>query len=258
MLEFVKETALQAGQKCLQAAEQMDRVEIAYKGAIDLVTSVDREVERFIRGEIERKFPAHQVVGEEDGESGTSGTYRWFIDPIDGTNSFIHGLPGFCVSISCEKDGEPEVAAIYAPVLKQLFSAERGAGAYLNGEKLQVTTCTRLIESIWATGFACVRGNLEKNNLDNFSRILPEIRDFRRMGSAALDLAWVAAGRLDGYWELGVNRYDVSAGILLVEEAGGSVCDMSGAKRYPEDGIVASNGYLTESFLSVLRNGDSG
>jgi myo-inositol-1(or 4)-monophosphatase len=251
MLEVAKNMALQAGAICRDAAREMATVRIEYKGATDLVTEVDQRVEDFLIGEIRKFYPDHAIFGEERGSSGT-GSYRWVIDPIDGTNSFIQGLPWYGVSIAVKVDGDARIGVVYAPVLEQLFYASKGEGAYLNGRRLQVSATAEMLDAVMATGFACVRAGLKKNNLDNFCRIVPKLRDVRRLGSAALDLAYVAAGKLDGFWELALNEYDVAAGVLLVEEAGGRVCDFHGGPAYPEQGIVATNGRLTERLLALL------
>lgn len=251
MLDEVKNMARQAGAICLEAAKEMASVRIEYKGATDLVTEVDQRVEDFLIQQIRSRYPDHAIFGEERGRSG-SGRYRWVIDPIDGTNSFIQGLPWYGVSIAVQIDGETRFGVIYAPVLDQLFYGSRGGGAFLNGRRLGVSVTSELIESVMATGFACVRAGLEHNNLSNFTRIVPQLRDVRRLGSAALDLAYVAAGNLDGYWELALNEYDVAAGVLLVQEAGGDVCDFSGGRDYPQAGIVATNGKLTSMLLNQL------
>lgn len=249
----MKSIAIHAGEMCQEATASLGGIEVEYKSAKDLVTATDKEVEFFLTSRIKEKFPDHTIVGEEGGVHEAGGDGRWFIDPIDGTVSFVHGQPGYSVSIGYQEKEVTVAGVVYSPVLGQMFSAQRGRGAYLNDNPIHVTATSRLIEAVFATGFSCLRARLEKNNLGAFNRIIPEIRDFRRMGSAALDLAYVAAGKLDGFWEMNLNSYDVVAGALLVEEAGGHVCDFEGEKQFPERGIVATNGVLTNPFLGLLN-----
>lgn len=251
MLERIKSMAVEAGKMCLEASADMTKIKIEHKGTTDMVTEVDKKVEDFLVSSIRKHFPDHTIVGEERGTSGT-GDCRWCIDPIDGTNSFIQGLPGYCVSIAYEEQDGRRIGVIYAPVLEQLFYSEKGQGAYLNNRRLHVSQTSRMIESVWATGFACIRAGSSRNNLLNFSRILPQIRDIRRMGSAALDLAYVAAGKLDGFWEMDLKVYDIAAGVLLVEEAGGVVCDFTGEQNYPANGLLACNGILVSPLMAML------
>ena len=156
------------------------------------------------------------------------------------------------MSIGLKKKGELICGGVYAPALKQMFLAARGEGATLNGKPIQVSQCTRLVNSVLATGFACLRSGLEHNNLTYFNRIMPEIRDVRRCGSAALDLAYVAAGKYDGFWEMNLNDYDVAAGVLLVIEAGGRICDFNGGSRYPDQGIIGTNSRIDRELLTFF------
>ena len=202
---------------------------------------------------IHAKFPAHDIYGEETGRSGSNSEFCWIIDPIDGTTSYIHQTPYFSISIGLQQNGVNIAGAVCAPKLGELFWAEKGQGAFLNGERIRVSTRNALGQSLVATGFACIRSGWKENNLKYFSRLMPDIRDIRRCGSAAVDLAYVAAGRYDGFWEMCLNIYDVAAGVLLVEEAGGIVTDMAGGKNFPEHGIAASNGLIHDKFLSYFK-----
>lgn len=253
MRDFIERIIKEAGQICLDEQGQLRQGDIGYKGPRDLVTPVDRAVERFLVKRIRAEYPGHDIIGEEDGEQVSGSRWCWIIDPIDGTTSYCHGLPSFSVSIALRTDGELTHGAVYAPALAQLFQAERGQGARLNGKRMRVSSCRTLSSALLATGFACLRDErLERNNLFYLNRLLPKIRDIRRCGSAALDLAWVAAGKMDGFWEMNLNIYDVAAGVLLVREAGGTVSDFSGAADFPEKGIIASNFYLTAPLLENL------
>ncbi len=256
MIEFIEKIAKEAGKICLRSAVTMSEEKMEFKGIRDLVTTADREVESFLVSEIRALYPDHRIIGEEGGtREGTGhGECRecgeWIIDPIDGTVSFFHGQPYYSISIAYREQGVLQAGVVYAPALGQLFSAQRGKGAFLNGtERLQVSSVSSMINAVLATGFACLRAGREPNNLIYLNRILPQIRDIRRCGSAALDLAYVAAGKVDGFWEMELNLYDVAAGVLLVEEAGGRVRDMRGGTDFPQEGIVAGNNFVMEQLL---------
>ncbi|MGL1931197.1 MAG: inositol monophosphatase [Desulfotalea sp.] len=252
MLTFIKEIAFRAGSLAQQEQGGLKTSDISFKSARDLVSRVDILVEEFLVSEVRSRYPNHAIIGEEGGRQGESSTHCWYIDPIDGTTSYCHGLPGYSVSIGYEKEGQMIAAAVFAPEFKQMFLAERGAGATLNGKKISVSSKERLIESVLATGFTCMRNAGTPSNIPIFNELLPKIRDFRRMGSAAIDLAYVAAGKLDGFWELNLNSYDVAAGALLVQEAGGEVVDFNGGGDYPKKGIVATNPFIKDELLGYL------
>ncbi len=254
MIGFLKKLAWEAGEICLQHSPTLSGADLDFKGTRDLVTVVDKKVENHIISAITEKFPDHDIIGEETGATRKGSDSCWIIDPIDGTTSYFHGQPYYSVSIAFQKNGILEAAVVYAPALGQLFSAERGGGAWLNGtQRLKVSQTENMINCLLATGFACLRAGREPNNLLYLSRILPKIRDIRRCGSAAVDMAYVAAGKVDGFWEMDLNIYDIAAGVLLVEEAGGVVSDMNGKKNYPGDGIVATNGRITNDLISYLE-----
>ena len=254
MIEFIKEIARQAGATALDEMKRLDASRVHAKGTDkDMVTEVDRMIEDQLIAAIHGRFPEHDIYGEETGRSGSGSEFCWIIDPIDGTTSYIHQTPYFSISIGLQRNGENIAGTVYAPKLGELFWAEKGRGAFLNGERIRVSPRNVLGQSLVATGFACIRAGLKENNLKYFTRIMPDIRDIRRCGSAAVDLAYVACGRYDGFWEMSLNIYDVAAGVLLVEEAGGTVSDMSGGKSFPEQGIVASNGLIHDKFLSYFK-----
>ena len=256
-LSFITEVARGAGKIAREESEKIrsgnHEVELSRKSSKDLVTETDKRVEDYIISRILDKFPSHDIFGEETGTTDKGSSYTWIIDPIDGTTSFVHGQPFFSVSIALYKNKLPLAGAVYAPVLDELFTAEKGAGSFLNGRKITVSSADRLIDSVLATGFACLRADLPENNLPYFNRIAPVIRGIRRYGSAALDLAYVAAGRLDGFWELNLKPYDIAAGILLVMESGGEICDFDHAEAYPENGIIATNGKITDELISCMK-----
>lgn len=252
MRTFIEQLAQKAGAICLEASARKEFTVTLKNGERDPVTSIDRQVEEFLRKEIAKTYPDHAIIGEEGGRSGTTESWHWLLDPIDGTVSFMRGQPGYTISIACRNGQQGVAAAVYAPVMNQLFTAERGKGAWLNGERIHVSSCAELGKAVLGTGFACLRENLETNNLAVLPKIMPEIVDIRRVGSAALDLAYVAAGKFDGWWEFILNDYDIAAGALLIEEAGGELCDFSGGNNYPKAGIIATNGKLTEAIRSFM------
>jgi myo-inositol-1(or 4)-monophosphatase len=226
---------------------------------IDIVTAADTEAEAWIVGELRRQFPAHHIVGEEGGGQGAAAAgapYQWFVDPIDGTVNFASKLPHFCTSIALTTpDRQPLLGVIYDPTRRELFTAVRGQGAQLNGQPLRVTDTAELVDAVITSGFPYDKHTNPDNNLREWSAFLRKIRGERRLGSAALDFAYVAAGRLDGYWEQNLQPYDALAGMLLVREAGGTVTDYRGGpdpQHAPRGRYVASNGRLHAAMLAVL------
>ena len=231
-------------------------VEVGKKGRIDLVTQVDLEVERWFRGMIRERFPSHAVLAEElDDQSGgtESAEHCWVFDPIDGTVNYAHGLPIFCASLALEIDGVPSVAAVYDPSREELFTAERGAGARLNGAPLRVSATPTLVDAMLCTGFPYDVHETVDEVIGLFGAFVGEARAVRRLGSAALDLCYVAAGRFDGFWEQRLHPWDMAAGALLVAEAGGRVSTMAGTPFDSREGsIVATNGPLHEIMLATI------
>ena len=253
------EAALAAGRIHLKYFRQP--VDVRKKGPIDLVTTADLEAEHEFRALIASRFPDHTVLGEEHsaGASSTASTRcRWIIDPLDGTTNFAHGLALFCVSLALEVDGRIEVAVVYDPVAEELFTAERGAGTRLNGHPIRVSEREELVDGLLCTGFPYTVRSGRARQVDVFSSFLGRARAVRRLGSAALDLCYVAAGRLDGFWEEQLHPWDVAAGALIVQEAGGWV---TGFDDQPVDlfrgQIVASNGRLHGQMLSIINATDS-
>jgi myo-inositol-1(or 4)-monophosphatase len=228
------------------------------KGTIDLVTEIDREVERMFRALIAARFPEHDVLAEEfeargDRERGARCT--WVFDPVDGTTNYAHGLPIFCSAASLEIDGDAVVAAVYDPSRRELFTAERGSGAWLNGTPMRVTSADRLIDALLCTGFPYTVQEDPGSLLDIFGAFIRTSRAVRRLGSAAIDLCYVAAGRLDGFYEMQLNPWDISAGALLVREAGGLVTDASGGPFDSRRGeIIASNGRIHDALVDTIQS----
>lgn len=253
LLALAERLARQAGE--IQRSRYESQLEIQTKSAeIDLVTEVDRECEALIVSGVESERPGDAILAEEGGarEQATA-DWRWIIDPLDGTVNYAHGFPRFCVSIGIEYRGRRQVALVYDPLLDECFRAVRGAGASLGQRRLRVSTATALGQSLVATGFAYDVHRSSADNLGHFGRMLKAARGIRRDGSAALDLCYVASGRLDAYWEFKLHPWDVAAGILIVEEAGGRVSDRSGGP-VPASGaeVVASNGEIHDEVLAHL------
>jgi myo-inositol-1(or 4)-monophosphatase len=222
---------------------------------IDLVTDVDHATDALIAERLRAARPGDGVLSEELGDRPGRSGFTWVIDPLDGTTNYAHGFPHFAVSIGIERAGARIAGVVYDPLRDELFAAERGAGAQLNGEKVRVSTTGDLRSSLLGTGFAYDVHSAKVDNLDYFGRFIKRAQAVRRAGSAALDLAYVACARFDGFWELSLHPWDVCAGALLVEEAGGEVTDLDGSP-VPRSGqrIVASNGRIHRAMLAVLRD----
>ena len=216
------------------------------------VTSGDVEVEEFMKGELRKILPAAGFLGEEGGEEGEK-ELRWVLDPVDGTVNYLHSLPHFAISLSLEEKGMPVMGFVYDVWRKELFFARKGEGAFLNGKRIKVSGERELSRSLISTGFPRLP-ELRERNLRIFCGLLPLVQSLRRLGSASLDLAYVACGRLEGFWEIGLNRWDISAGVLLVKEAGGEVTDFEGETGFLEKReLLATNGKLHGELLSHIQ-----
>jgi myo-inositol-1(or 4)-monophosphatase len=224
------------------------------KGEFDLVTEADRASEQLIVSRLRELYPDHAIVAEEGGgQSGHSG-YCWYVDPLDGTTNFAHGFPVYNVTLGLEKDGELIAGVVFDPTRDEMFSAAKGAGAFLNGRRIAVSSATRLEESLAATGFPSRKRHLNVN-VHFFYQLAMISHGVRRAGAAAIDLAYVACGRLDAFWEFALNPWDVAAGILLIEEAGGTVTSMRGAAReLRSPDLVATNGHLHPEILRLFAD----
>ena len=248
------EIVLRAGE--IQTSRRDTGFRIEKKGAIDLVTEVDLECEQMCRAVIAARFPDHAVLAEEQGTGPTvkESRYRWVFDPLDGTTNYAHGLPIFCASLALEIDGRAEVGAVYDPTRRELFTAERGEGAFLNGNLLKVSGTGDLLDALLVTGFPYELQNRATDLVDLFGVFLGRARAVRRLGSAALDLCYVAAGRFEGFWEQYLKPWDVSAGALIVEEAGGRMTGIDGSPFDTSAGhLIASNGRVHDDMLAVVR-----
>jgi myo-inositol-1(or 4)-monophosphatase len=238
-------------------------VQTEYKGDVDIVTVADRTVEKLIRTRLAVVFPDHGVYGEEGTRDGLDREFRWYVDPLDGTTNFAHGFPQFCVSLGLEhrpsgmgpkEDGSLVAGVIYDPLRDELFSGEKGRGAFLNGKPMHVSAIPTLAEALLSTGFPS-RKRHASPNIHFYQEFTLRSHGVRRAGSAALDLAYVAAGRTEAFWEFNLNPWDTAAGILLVEEAGGCVTDFSGKHcRIASEEILASNGHIQSELLALFSN----
>jgi myo-inositol-1(or 4)-monophosphatase len=230
--------------------------DIEYKGSVDLVTSVDRRCEAAITGRIRDRFPDHDMVSEESESPLTGSPFRWHVDPLDGTTNYVHGYPCFSVAIALEVEGEMTMGVVYDPVRDEMFYGTKGHGAFLNGRRIRVSPTADLDHSLLATGFPYDIRRSRENNIDYFTRFSLVSQGVRQDGSAALDLCYVAMGRFDGYWEMKLASWDLAAGTLVVQEAGGRVSGFGGGRFRIESGeVLASNGCIHEQMISVLSDG---
>jgi myo-inositol-1(or 4)-monophosphatase len=258
MLNIAVRAARRAGSIITRNFEQIDRLEIITKSPNDFVTEVDRQAEQVIIETLHDAYPSHGILAEESGEApgrkGNDEDYQWIIDPLDGTTNFLHGFPQFAVSIGLRYKGRLEQAVIYDPLRQELFTASRGAGAQLNDRRLRVSTRKGLEGALLGTGFPFKEQKYLDTYLATFKALTPVTAGIRRPGSAALDLAYVAAGRLDGFWEIGLQPWDMAAGALLVQEAGGLVSDFGGGNEFMETGnLVAGNPKVFKAMLQAIR-----
>ena len=250
-IDVAEAAAREAGEKLKKKLGKIREIE--FKGKNNLVTEVDKLSERTIIDRIKRSFPSHDIFAEESGRHSKNSDHVWIIDPLDGTTNYAHAYPFFSVSIALEVGGVVEAGLVYDPVKDELFTAERGNGALLNGEGIRVSDSQNLGHSHLATGFVHENNKMVEDNLKHFANFIRRARAVRRDGSAALDLCYVACARFDGFWELGLNPWDTAAGVLIVEEAGGKITDFKGGKFsiYVKE-ILTSNGRIHGEMIDVL------
>jgi myo-inositol-1(or 4)-monophosphatase len=251
-LEDVTDQAARAIMSYFQGRFRIDRKDTSPEG-IDIVTDADRASEDIILAAIRREFPGHDILTEETTLSRTGSPWLWLVDPLDGTVNFTHGIPVFSVSIALMNNGILVAGMVYDPTRMERFRAIRNQGAYLNGNPIRVSGVDRINKSMVATGFPYDKAYSSVNNLAEFSRVVRRVQGIRRGGSAAIDLSYVACGRLDGFWELKLKPWDMAAGMLLVEEAGGRVTDLTGKRTdVYTDNILATNGIVHDLLVGVL------
>ena len=256
MVTIALRAARKAGDLIVRASDELDRVGHQAKGVADYVTEVDIAAEQEILYQLGKAYPDHAFLAEESGQTGNAKSdHLWVIDPLDGTSNFMRGIPHYCVSIACIVDGRLAHAVVFDPVRQEEFTASRGRGAQLNGHRLRVSNRTDLRECLLGTGIPFL--GHEQQRLPQYTQTLAELAaqcmGIRRAGAAALDLAYVAAGRFDGFWETGLERWDIAAGALIIKEAGGLISDLSGAERYLDNGqVVCGNPKIFKQLLSTV------
>jgi len=253
-IRTASEIARQAGALLLEYLARGVTTEYKGAGTVDVVTAADRASEKLIVESLRDAFPDHGIIGEEGSRTQPSGEYLWYVDPLDGTTNFAHGFPVFCVSIGLAKSNEVIAGVVFDPTRNELFAAERGAGAMLNGKRIQVSQVAKLGESLLGTGFPSKKRHLNPN-IHFYHQLTLRSHGLRRAGSAALDLSCVAAGRYDGYWEFNLNAWDTSAGVLLVEEAGGKVTHVDGSKFdvAASRDVLATNGLIHQELMGEMQ-----
>ena len=246
--------ARQAGEILLNGVGK--NIQIDHKSEIDLVTEIDRRSEAFLLDMIRKHYPNDRIVAEESGVIQGKNGHVWHIDPLDGTVNYAHGIPFYSVSLGYVQDGEISLGVVYDPARDECYTAQRGQGAFLNGTPIRVSTADELIRSLLVTGFPYDIRERKDNNLDHYSNLSLRSQGVRRLGSAALDLCYVAAGRLEGFWEVQIQSYDIAAGVLIVKEAGGTVTDVRGGPDFlvPPCSVLATNGRIHQAMLDALWN----
>lgn len=255
MLTIARRAAEEAGRLIERGYRDLSRIKVHEKGRGDFVSVIDQQSEQVIRQILQDKFPDHDILGEEfGGLSVASADYQWVIDPLDGTANFVHGLPHFAVSIALLKKGQPEVGLVYNPISDELFTAARGEGAFLNGQRIRANTQRDSHKAMIATGFPFKLPEQMGQQLAYCQAVLEDFSDLRRLGAAALDLCYVACGRQDGFFELGLNAWDMAAGVLIAQEAGCLVTDFGEEKAMLDNGtVVCANPYLHPLLIKSLR-----
>jgi myo-inositol-1(or 4)-monophosphatase len=259
VMTIMANAAQKASKRLLRDFNEVEQLQVSVKGPGDFVSQADLRAEATLREELNKARPGYAFLMEESGASGSDNwAWRWVIDPLDGTTNFLHGIPQWAISIGLEKrlpDGGSEIVAglVYAPVVDEMFWAEKGAGAFVNERRLRVSARREMKETVFATGipFAIVSARNRLAFARTLGALMPRVAGIRRFGAAALDLAWVAAGRYDGYWEFGVQQWDVCAGILLVREAGGYATDTAGGDPRDSGDIVSANPYLHARLVEI-------
>ncbi|PIE82448.1 MAG: inositol monophosphatase [Cardiobacteriales bacterium] len=257
MLTIARRAAEEAGRVIQRGFRQLDHIQVHEKGRGDLVSAVDQQAEMVIRQIVQEKFPHHDILGEEGGDTPANrqerSEYQWVIDPLDGTVNFLHGLPIFSVSIALVRQGKIEIGLVYNPVSDEWFTAARGEGAQLNGRRIRVNGQRDPSRSVIGTGYPYRRPDLLQQQYKYIPSVLEAFSDIRRLGSAALDLCYVACGRQDGYYELALKPWDMAAGILIAQEAGAIVTDLKGNGDMLEKGeVVCSNQYMYKHLIGQL------
>ena len=253
MLNIAIQAARSASKIILRFVDHLDAVDVSEKNHNDIVTQVDQLSEQEIISHIRKSYPNHSILGEEGGYS-EGDEYTWVIDPLDGTANFVHGFPQFAISIAVKRKEELEVAVIYDPLRQELFTATKGDGAKLNNRRMRVSEIKKLDQALVGTGFPFRNSQHFKPYMNTFQTIFPLTAGVRRAGAAALDLAYVAAGRLDGFWEAALKEWDMAAGVLLIKEAGGYVTDYQGGDDFLDSGnVIAGNPKIHKQLVEAVQ-----
>ncbi|MET3614628.1 myo-inositol-1(or 4)-monophosphatase [Rhizobium aquaticum] len=255
LLNVMVQAAFKAGKSLSRDFGEVQNLQVSVKGPGDYVSQADRKAEKIVKDELLKARPTYGFLGEESDEiKGTDGAHRWIVDPLDGTTNFLHGIPQFAVSIALERNNEIVAGVVFNPATDELYTAEKGGGTFLNDRRLRVAARKELSDSVITCGVPHLgRGNHGKF-LVELRHVMGEVSGIRRFGAASLDLAYVAAGRCDGYWETGLAAWDIAAGILLIKEAGGWVSDFDGKTNMLETGsVVAGNEYIHKALLDVTH-----
>ena len=254
IINVMERAARKAARGLVRDFGEVEQLQVSRKGPADFVSTADLKAERILRGELKKGRPDFGLVMEESGEEKGDGRHRFIVDPLDGTTNFLHGVPHFAISIGLEQDGEIVAGIVFEPIQDQLFWAERGAGAYVNERRLRVSARSHLAEALVGTGIPFHGSGGHETFLKTFAAMMPAVAGIRRFGTASLDLAYVAAGRLDGFWEFGLKPWDMAAGIVLVREAGGYVSEIGGGRSPLKSGdVLAANDKLHKPLGDVLR-----
>ncbi|WP_116654733.1 inositol monophosphatase family protein [Pelagibacterium sediminicola] len=255
LLNVMVNAALKAGRGLIRDFGEVENLQVSRKGPADFVSVADRRAEKVVMDELMKARPTYSLLMEEGGEvKGTDGMHRWIIDPIDGTTNFLHAIPIFAVAIALERNGEIVGSVIYNPVMDELFTAEKGNGAWLNNRRLRVASRKHMADALLVTGINSQGRNVDALQLRQLAHITPAVSGIRRSGSISIDLAWLAAGRFDGVWEAGLAPWDVAPGLLMVREAGGFVTDYAGGNDAVSKGeVVAANEHLQPALLKAIQ-----
>jgi myo-inositol-1(or 4)-monophosphatase len=257
LLNVMINAATKAARSLKRDFGELENLQVSRKGPADFVSAADRRAEEIIHTELQRARPGYSFLMEESGERpGEDPQHRWIVDPLDGTTNFLHAIPLFAISIALERQGRLHAALVYNPITDELFTAERGGGAFMNDRRIRVAARTQLAEAVVATGIPHLGRGDHPRFMRELGALMPAVAGIRRCGAAALDLAWVAAGRFDGFWERDLSPWDMAAGLLLIREAGGFASDLRGSDAILDSGnVVAGNEAIHRQLLSVLRDG---
>ncbi|RWL18304.1 inositol monophosphatase family protein [Mesorhizobium sp.] len=255
ILNVMVQAAMKAGRSLSRDFGEVQNLQVSMKGPGDYVSQADRKAEDILFTELSKARPGYAFLMEERGLiEGDDGQHRWIVDPLDGTTNFLHGIPLFAISIALERQGQIVAGVVYNPAMDELYTAERGGGAFMNDRRLRVAGRTKLIDTVIGCGVPHLGRGQHGNFLVELRNVMAEVSGVRRLGSASLDLAYVAAGRMDGFWETGLSAWDVAAGILLIREAGGFISDFAGGQNMLDGGsIVAGNEIIQRALLKVVR-----